>query len=50
MTNTDLQAALAEAVTWSNWYFEASEWWLAEQWHLVAVELQAEIDLRSRPQ
>lgn len=48
MTNTELQAALAEAVTWSNWYFDEQNWAMAEQWGLRAEELQAAADRRSR--
>lgn len=40
----ELRAALAEAVEWSNWFFDAQDWMQSEQWHLVAVELQAELD------
>lgn len=49
MTNThtptlpELRAALAEAVEWSNRFFDDGDYWLAEQWHLVAVELDAEL-------
>jgi hypothetical protein len=46
MTNTQLRAALDEAVRWSNWYFDGGEWWLAEQWHLKATDLQAALDAR----
>lgn len=48
MTNTELQAALAEAVEWSNWHFEDQNWRMSEQWHLRAVELQAAVERRSR--
>lgn len=48
MTNTDLQAALDEAVDWSNWFFEGEDFAAAEQWHLRAVDLQAAVDRRSR--
>lgn len=48
MTNTELEAALAEAVDWSNWYFDDSNWKMAELWHLKAVELQAAVERRSR--
>lgn len=47
MTNTDtgirslLEARIAEAVEWSNWYFEAQDWRLSEYWHLHAVELMS---------
>lgn len=40
MTNTELQAALLEAVETSNRYFEDGDFRMAEQWHLRAVELQ----------
>lgn len=43
-TVPELRAALLEAVEWSNWFFEAQDWMQSEQWHLVAVELQAELD------
>lgn len=43
MTNTERQARLAEAVEMSNWYFDAHDWRLAEQWHLRAVELQQQL-------
>jgi hypothetical protein len=49
-TEAELREALREAVEWSNWFFDAQDFRMAEQWHLVAVELQAELDLRSRPQ
>lgn len=48
MTNTELRAALDEAVDWSNWHFEAEDWNLSEQWHLRAVELHEAVERRSR--
>lgn len=47
MTNSQLQAALAEAVEWSNWYFDDCNWSLSEQWHVRAVDLQAEAHRRN---
>jgi hypothetical protein len=44
MTNTELQAALADAVDLSNWYFDDQNWHLAEYWHLRAVEVLALMD------
>lgn len=42
MTNTELEAALNEAVNTSNWYFGDNET-LCEYWHLRACELQCEV-------
>jgi hypothetical protein len=47
MTNTELEAALREAVQTSNFYFADNEW-LCEQWHLKACDLQAELDRRGQ--
>lgn len=47
MTNSDLQAALAEAVEWSNWHFEDQNWHMAERWHNRACGLQAEVHRRA---
>lgn len=34
-----IEAALAEACAWSNWYFLDQNWTMAEQWHLRAEDL-----------
>lgn len=47
MTNSDLEAALAEAVEWSNWHFDDQNWRLAEQWHLRAVQYTNELERRT---
>lgn len=46
MTNSELEAALAEAVDWSNWHFDDQNWHLAERWHLRAVQLTNELERR----
>jgi hypothetical protein len=46
MTNTELHAALAEAVEWSNWHFSDQNWHLAERWHLQAVRYTNELERR----
>lgn len=46
MTNGDLEAALAEAVEWSNWHFMDQSWHLAERWHLLAVQYTNELERR----
>lgn len=43
MTNTQLEAAFAEAVEWSNRYFDDGDYRMAEQWHLRANELAAKL-------
>lgn len=44
MTNTELQAALIEAVAQSNRYFEDGNWALSEYWHVHAVLLQSVLE------
>lgn len=43
MTNTQLEAAFSEAVEWSNRYFDDGDYRMAEQWHLKAIDLGAEL-------
>lgn len=45
-TLPELRAALAEAVEWSNWFFDAQDYASAEQWDLVATQLQADLATR----
>lgn len=44
LIRAEVEATLRVAVETSNWHFEDQNWMLAEQWHLRAVELQAELD------
>lgn len=44
MSKPQLEAALREAVSTSNEYFDIRDWRMAEHWHLKAVELQAALD------
>lgn len=44
MTNTELRAALIDAVACSNRYFYSSNWRLSRYWHYRAVELQQALD------
>lgn len=46
MSNGELQGRLELAVDASNSAFEGEDWEMAQYWHLRAVELTAELEVR----
>jgi hypothetical protein len=48
-TGPELMAALQEATDWSNWFWDARDYRMAEQWHLVAESIQRELDALTAP-